>query len=109
MSNRITDARLSREVFADSVVRVDLDQSHCISFDFDDLKVSHLCIPFVVFRFPTDPNSSVSLSCVHNNDRQSERISEDVSTRKNTGQNNQMQGNAQPAGFDMGSGFVRVP
>jgi hypothetical protein len=29
----------------------------------------------LLFRFPTDPNLSVCFSCVHNNDRQSRKIS----------------------------------
>lgn len=62
-----------------------------------------------MFRFPTDPNLSVCVSCVHNNHRQSDQISEDISTRNNTGQNNQMQGNAQPAVFTWEANLFASP
>jgi hypothetical protein len=48
MSQCIADAGLSSEVLTYSVVRVDFDQSHCVSFDFDDLKISHDSFPCVL-------------------------------------------------------------
>ncbi len=50
VSQCIADAGLSSEVLAYSVVRVDFDQSHCVSFDFDDLKVSHDSFPCSCLR-----------------------------------------------------------
>ena len=49
VSQCIADAGLSSEVLAHSVVCVDLDQSHCAIFDFNDLKVSHRSFPCSLF------------------------------------------------------------